>query len=989
MPYVTVLKDLSKIEKKYILGLTKRQIKFYTPALVLGGGFFIFIAMMFRENIQIGMYGMILIMAPFFFICNYERNGVYFEKLVKNYIETHYKRNTDRPYQTDNLYQACLREDALKQEVEKIMQLDTEHKKYATSHMHSYKKGKAKELPEHEKKGAQKNKLPEDPKKPDKKKKEPVKISPNMKLTRQQKKMIISAIEKAKRDGKIPTSAQETIPYKKPYPDGTFHVEGDYYTRTIQFFDKDYRLANNEEKESTFENLCDFYNYFDPGIHIQLSYYNIDFDMDEISKVISIPWQDDDFNEIRTEYEKMLNGNLDRGNNGIIWVKHITYGIHAKNYKYAKSRLEKITTDLLNNYKQMRVLARPLNGYQRLELLWQIFHPGQPSKFLFNWDALIKTGLSSKDFIAPSSFGFKDSPRLDATKYFRVGDRIGAASYLSIVAPTLSDEVLYNILEINSNVMVSIHLDAIDQEKAIDIIKDHLVEVQKMKVKEQRHAVQSGYDMDILPPDIITYEEEAKHWLEDLQKRNESMFHITCLIVQTAKTRRELDDNIFEMAGKIRKENCAYVRLDNRQEQGYVSALPIGINQIEIQRSLTTTSTAAFVPFATQELFIQDSGAQYYGMNALSGNMILADRKVLKNPNGLVVGVPGGGKTFLVKREITDVFLKTTDDIMICDPEDEYRFLVAELNGQNIEISNTSDDYINPFDIELETDENPDDVIDLKCEFVLSMMELLIGGKNGLDSLEEGVIDECARKMYENYAKNPLPEEAPIFETFYNSLCSFQGISEIETELARQIAARFKIYVFGSLRVFNHRTNVQLHNRVVCFNIKKLGKKLKKLGMLIIQEQMWNRVSYNRGKKYTRLYLDEFHLLLRDPQTATYSVEIWKRFRKWFGIPTGITQNVKDLLASREIENIFENSDFIAMLSQPHGDLMILAEQLGISQYQMKYVENVGVGRGLLFFGDMIIPFVDEFPQNTKMYKLMTTKPSDLLAAQEQTSSQI
>ena len=449
------------------------------------------------------------------------------------------------------------------------------------------------------------------------------------------------------------------------------------------------------------------------------------------------------------------------------------------------------------------------------------------------------------------------------------------------------------------------------------------------------------------------------------------MFLVTIVFLNTAKTKQELDNAVFQTAGIAQKYNCSLHRLDYMQEPGLMSSLPLGLNLIPIKRALTTTSTAIFVPFTTQELFMEGESL-YYGLNALSNNMIMVDRKKLKNPNGLILGTPGSGKSFSAKREITNAFFVTQDDIIIGDPEGEYYPLVNALGGQVIHISPTSHDYINPMDINLDysDDDNP---LGFKSDFILSLCELIMGSRNGIEAEEKSVIDRCLPLVYQKYFEHPVPENMPILGDLYECLRQQKEVQ------AQRIATALEIYVNGSLKVFNHRTNVELNNRIVCFDIKDLGKQLKKLGMLIVQDQVWNRVTVNRAAhKSTRYYIDEFHLLLKEEQTAAYSVEIWKRFRKWGGIPTGITQNIKDLLASREIENIFENSDFIYMLNQAAGDRQILAKQLNISPHQLSYVTNSGEGEGLIFYGSTIIPFKDKFDKSLRLYSLMTTKVSDL-----------
>ena len=469
-----------------------------------------------------------------------------------------------------------------------------------------------------------------------------------------------------------------------------------------------------------------------------------------------------------------------------------------------------------------------------------------------------------------------------------------------------------------------------------------------------------------------TYGNEAKKLLQDLQSRNERMFLVTFLVLNTADTARQLGNNVFQASSIAQKYNCQLARLDFQQEEGLMSCLPLGQNQVEIQRGLTTSSTAIFIPFTTQELFQNGKEALYYGINALSNNLIMVDRKKLKNPNGLILGTPGSGKSFSAKREITNAFLITPDDIAIIDPEQEYSPLVQRLGGQVIDISPASDQYINPMDLTLNYSED-DNPLTLKSDFILSLMELIVGGKSGLEPVEKTVVDRCVHMVYRDYLQDPRPEKMPVLGDLYELLRK-----QPEQE-AQRLATALEIYVTGSLNVFNHQTNVEIKSRIVCYVIKNLGKQLKKFGMQVVQDQVWGRVSENReAHKSTRLYIDEMHLLLREEQTAAYTVEIWKRFRKWGGIPTGITQNVKDLLASREIANIFENSDFIYMLNQAGGDRQILAKQLNISPHQLGYVTNSNAGEGLLFYGNVIIPFVDHFPKDTELYSIMTTRPEDL-----------
>ena len=573
--------------------------------------------------------------------------------------------------------------------------------------------------------------------------------------------------------------------------------------------------------------------------------------------------------------------------------------------------------------------------------------------------------------IAPTSFAFPGS------RIFRMGKLYGAMSYLQITASDISDQLLKDFLDMDSSEIVTMHIQSVDQNKAIKQIKHTITELDRSKIEEQKKAVRAGYDMDIIPSDLATYGNDAKSLLKELQSQNERMFLLTFLVLNTGSTRQELETNVFQANSIAQKHNCNLRRLDYQQEQGLMSSLPLAYNQIEIQSGMTTSSTAIFVPFTTQELFQDGKEALYYGLNDLSNNLIMVDRKKLKNPNGLILGTPGSGKSFSAKREITNAFLTTSDDIIVCDPEAEYAALVTRLKGQVIKISPSSTQYINPMDINSNYSEE-DNPIALKSDFILSLCELVVGGKEGLQPVEKTVIDRCVHQIYQTYFENPVPEKMPILEDLYNAL-----LNQEEKE-ARHVATALEIYVKGSLNLFNHRTNVDVNNRFVCYDIKELGKQMKKIGMLIVQDQVWGRVTANRSAgKCTRYYVDEFHLLLKEEQTAAYSVEIWKRFRKWGGCPTGITQNVKDLLTSREVENIFENSDFIIMLNQAAGDRQILASTLNISPHQLSYVTHSGEGEGLLFYGNVILPFVDHFPTNLELYRIMTTKLSEVTPEKE------
>ena len=789
-------------------------------------------------------------------------------------------------------------------------------------------------------------------------------MSVKRKLTCEEKAQLKEIFARSQKQSRYPATAQATIPYDRIWPDGIC-LANNRYTKTLQFQDINYQLAQNEDKTAIFEGWCDFLNYFDSSIHFQLSFMNLTAGTEAFEQSIAIPLRGDADDESRIEYAAMLKNQMAKGSNGLTKTKFLTFGVEADGIKTARPRLERIETDVINNFKRLGAAVETLNGKERLRLLHSIFHMDTQEKFAFEWDWLPRTGLSTKDFIAPTGFEFREGRR------FRMGGTLGAVSFLQILAPELNDRMLADFLNMESSLIVSLHIQSIDQTAAIRQIKRKITELDQSKIDEQKKAIRAGYDIDILPSDLATYGGEAKKLLEDLQSHNERMFLVTFLVMNTAGTRQQLENRVFQAQGIAQKYNCALERLDFQQEKGLISSLPLGLNQIEIQRGLTTSSTAIFVPFVTQELFQTEGEPLYYGLNALSNNLIMVDRKRLKTPNGLILGTPGSGKSFSAKREITNAYLITDDDVIVCDPEGEYYPLVERFHGQVVKISPASSHYINPMDMNLNysDDDNP---LSLKSDFLLSLCELIVGGREGLQPIEKTVIDRAVRLVYQPYLADPRPENMPVLGDLYQAL-----LAQEEKE-ARRVATALEIYVSGSLNVFNHHTNVDIQNRLVCYDIKELGKQLKKLGMLIVQDQVWGRVTANRSVgKATRYYVDEFHLLLKEEQTASYSVEIWKRFRKWGGIPTGITQNVKDLLSSREVANIFENSDFIYMLNQAGGDREILAKQLNISPHQLSYVTHSGEGEGLLFYGNTILPFIDRFPKDTRLYKMMTTKPGE------------
>ena len=767
----------------------------------------------------------------------------------------------------------------------------------------------------------------------------------------------------AKGKGRAAISAQQSIPYISMHPDGVCKLPGGLYTKTVEYEDINYSVASTEDQTAIFSGWSSFLNYFDSSLPFQLSFINRRSHSRGRYKV-NIPQADDDFNSVREEFTGMLKKQIARSNNGIERSKYITFGIPAEGIAEARPRLERVEADVMGNFKRLGVSSEPMDGRARLALLHSQMHPGSREPFRFSWKDIPQTGLGTKDFIAPDSFDFRQS------RLFRVGQYWGAVSYLQILASELSDKLLAEILELDAEMTVTLHIQTVDQLKAIKTIKGKLSDIGKMKVEEQRKAVRAGYDPDILPPDLITFSKDAAELLGDLQSRNERMFLLTFTVINLAPTRQRLENDVFTVSGIAQKYNCALKRLDWQQEQGFMSSLALGYNEVQIQRGMTTSSTAIFIPFMTRELRMGGQ-ALYYGMNALSHNVIMADRKKLKSANGMYLGSTGSGKSFAAKRELINVFLATSDRIVIVDPMGEYSPLVRRLGGQVIEIAPDSPHHINPMDIEIGLNDE-DSPLSMKADFLLSLCELVVGGKDGLQPIEKTVIDRCVRLVYRELALGLEGAKMPLLQSLYEEL-----LKQPEPE-AKRVATALELYCTGSLNLFNHPTNVDLSSRVVCIVLKGLGENLRKIAMHVTNEFVTSAVNTNyQNGAATWCYFDEFHILLRDPLTASYFVAVWKMLRKKGCVPSALTQNVKDLLASREIENILDNTDFLVLLSQAQSDRAIIAKQLGISEHQLSYITHSNSGEGLLFYGNVTIPFVDRFPKG-EIYNLLTTRPEDI-----------
>lgn len=772
-------------------------------------------------------------------------------------------------------------------------------------------------------------------------------------------------------------STQDTLNYKKMYPTGVCQVNDNTYNKMIRFSDISYQLSQDEMKQKIFALYSTLLNSFDDTIKIQLCFINYRMVKEDNEKEVmeySINNSDivriEDFEKLRDEYFAFIEEQKEKGNNGIVRNKYLVFSIKDNTYENAIRRLSSIENNIKDHFKTMGVTTQQLNGIERLSIINYLLNGNTPH--YLELEDLTTQQLNSgttKDLIAPKEIRFDQY-----SDEFKVNNKIGATLHLKIEATELSDRVLADFLDLNLEMLVSMHIRSLGQQQAVRMVKSKASDLDSIKIEEQKKALRSGYDMDILPTDLNMHVEESRKILKDLQRENERYFYLTFTITVFEKNRKALDNAIFRLNSIAQKQNCTLVKMKYQQEKALISALPLGenLNETELERGLTTSSTAIFVPFTTQELYQEDKEPVYYGLNALSNNMIQVSRKALKNPNGLFLGTPGSGKSFSAKREIIDTFLRTTDDILICDPEGEYYPFVKRLGGEEIKIALNSKDFINPLDISLEygEGENP---VSFKSDFVLNLMELIAGGKAGLTARQKTIVDKCTRIIYRPFIENPTPENIPILEDLYKA---FVDTNRPE---GQELADALELYVYGSLNVFNNRTTIDTKNRLICFNIQELGSNLRELGMLVLQDHVWNKVTINRNRnKKTWYYMDEFHKLLAEEQTSNYSVEFWKRFRKWGGVPTGITQNVKDLLSSPKIETIIDNTDFVYLLNQASSDRAILQQKFEFSDYQANYITNSGEGEGLLIYSGVILPFKDKFPQNNSLYPVMTTKPDEI-----------
>lgn len=761
----------------------------------------------------------------------------------------------------------------------------------------------------------------------------------------------------------VAKTAQQTIPYNKVYEDGIFEIGKGSYSKVVKFYDINYQIARQDDKEDIFVKYCEFLNYFNSQITLQITIINKSINRETFEQQILLKEKGDFLDEFRQEYNDMLKHQISAGKNDIQKEKYITITVKCGSIDEAKSIFNRLEIEVLGLIRRLGSYGKVLSTQERLEILHDIYRNGHEGEFEYRPSVHKRKGLMTKDLIAPDSFEFKRD-------YMIIGDKYARAIFVRDLPTFINDMFLSELTDFSLNLLLTINVKPIEPHIALKMVKRQITGMEANKIDYQKRSLRGGYLEAFIPFELRNSLEEAQALLDEIVNKNQKLYLTNIIMVHLANSKEDLDRDTELINSVARKYLCQIGVLNYQQEEGLNSVLPLGINSLKIDRCLTTESTAIFIPFTSQEL-VQPDG-MYYGLNAVSRNLIMFNRKSLKNANGFILGSPGSGKSFSAKREMVNVLLNTGDDVIIIDPEREYTRLVQNFQGEVIYISAGSKNYINPLDMSIDYSDDDDPLL-LKSDFILSLCEVIIGGREGLTAKEKSIIDRCLKITYREYMQDFDPDKIPTLKEFYEIL-----IRQKEPE-AENLATSLELYITGNLSVFSNKTNIDIHNRLVCYDIKDLGKQLKTLGMLIVLDAVWNRITVNRNKgKRTWIYMDEIYLLFTNEYSANFLFELYKRARKWGAIPTGITQNVEDLLKSELARRMLSNSDFIMMLNQAPSDRAELAKLLNISSTQLSYVTNSDPGQGLLFSGNSIIPFVDKFPQETKLYRMMTTKVEEV-----------
>lgn len=772
-------------------------------------------------------------------------------------------------------------------------------------------------------------------------------------------KSLRTLFKQDKESYKIPKSVQDYIPIQKMWDDGIFKV-GNRYTKSFRFDDINYAVASREDKEAMFLEYSELLNSLDSGVTTKITINNHCRNRADFERSVLIPFKEDGLDIYRKEYNDML---LDKatGANSITQEKYITISVRKKDITEARNYFNRIGSELSSHFAKLGSVCSELDGTERLRVLHDFYRAGEETDFHFDAKESAKLGHDFKDYICPDSMERTDN-------YIKLGDKYARVLFLKDFASYIKDSMVTELTDLNRNMMFSIDVIPIPTDEAVREVENRLLGVETNITNWQRRQNSNNNFSAVVPYDMELQRKESKEFLDDLTTRDQRMMFATITMVHMADTKEQLDSDTEELQSISRKHLCQLAVLKFQQTDGLNTVLPIGARKIDALRTLTTESLAVFIPFKVQEI-LHDGGI-YYGQNSISNNMIVANRSFLLNGNSFILGVPGSGKSFTGKNEIVNLMLAGDADIIVIDPEREYSRLVEAMGGATIKISATSNNHINAMDMNSEYGDGANPVT-LKSEFILSLCEQLIGANN-LGPMQKSIIDRCTATVYRDYQQSGYTGKVPTLKDFRAEL-----LKQSEPE-AKEIALAIELFTDGSLNTFAKETNVDVDNRLICYDILDLGKQLLPIGMLVVLDNILNRITANRAKgKHTFIFIDEIYLLFQHEYSANFLFTLWKRVRKYGAYCTGITQNVDDLLQSHTARTMLANSEFLIMLNQASTDRLRLAELVNISDMQMSYITNVEAGRGLMKVGSALVPFFNKFPKHTKLYKLMTTKPGE------------
>lgn len=764
--------------------------------------------------------------------------------------------------------------------------------------------------------------------------------------------------KKEKQSLKVPSKIQDCIPVQRIYRDGIFYLGKNEYSKTYKFLDVNYAVSNKEDKEDMFLKYSELLNSFDSGALNKITILNRKLNKKDFERLKLDSKNNDGLDIYREEYNKMLEEKAEYSNR-IVQEKYITTTVEKKSVEDARAYFSRTGTELASHLSELNSKCIEQDCTERLRMLHDFYNNVDSSDFYFDMMESLRRGHDFRDYICPDGIEIRSD-------YIKIGDRYARVLFLKEYATFINDNMIAEFTDLNKNMLLSIDAISVPMDEAVREAENRRLGIETNITNWQRRQNSNNNFSAVIPYDLEQQRNESKEFLDDLITRDQRMFLCVITLVHTADTKEELDNDTESLLKMARKYVCEFSILKYQQLEGLNTALPIGVKKIQTLRTLTTESLAVFMPFRVQE--INDDKGIYYGQNVISKNMIIADRRKLLNGNSFILGVSGSGKSFTAKQEITSTILREPNtDVIIIDPENEYQALVKSLGGEVINISATSKNHINAMDINSDYGDGENPII-LKSEFILSLCEQLMGGKN-LGAKEKSIIDRCTSNVYKKYMQNNYQGEIPTLKTFREEL-----LKQEEYE-AKQIALAIELFTDGSLNTFAKTTNVDTQNRLICYDILELGKQLQGIGMLVVLDSILNRISANRAKgRNTFIFIDEIYLLFQHEYSANFLFTLWKRVRKYGAFCTGITQNIEDLLQSHIARTMLANSEFIIMLNQASTDRIELAKLLSISEQELSYITNVGSGQGLIKIGSSLIPFINDFPKNTKLYQLMSTK---------------